>query len=300
MKVLYVTLAVLYATLPCASQSGSLSNWTKLLNPKDAKAARELCTGFEQSKVLAEQVEAEKCLANVTLIGADTVRLQNDENGHPIMFDEWIPEAIDESLSHLNRGIQLAPQDLSIHQGRLHVLEISKRYSDMVKALDESSSIYKGKEAPDAWLAYASELNDLHQYKVALDFSQVMDKHYPDNPDIVSNVGAFLSILGRDKEAIPYLEKAVEMAPTDPINVWDLAREYDFAGQPEKAETWYQKALALDSDAERKKNNSCMYAEFIERKLHDLPRACSIQKQDCPSEKQTACSPPTAALKNDQ
>jgi tetratricopeptide (TPR) repeat protein len=160
----------------------------------------------------------------------------------------------------------------------------------MVKALDESCDIYKGKDALDAWMAYAPELNDLRQYQVALDFMKVLDKHYPNNPDVLGNIGAFLSILKKDSEAIPYLQKAAQLAPNDPINAWDLGRTYDYAGQIQLADSWYQKGIALDTDAERRKQSSCLYAIFVETKLHDRARACVMENKDCEEDKQTACA----------
>jgi tetratricopeptide (TPR) repeat protein len=296
MKTQLVVLAICCAAFQAAAQTGNLSDWKKLLtDKKDPGAARALCTSFEQSKVLAEQVEAEKCMSNVALWGADAVRLEKEDDGQVVMFDEYIPEAVDESLSHLNRGIQLAPQDLSIHQGRLHVLEISRRYGEMAKALDESCTIYHGKEVPDAWLDYPSELNDLHQYASALELMKVLDNHYPNNPDILGNIGAFLSMLKRDAEAIEYLKRATDLAPQDPINAWDLGREYDYAGQIELADQWYRKGIALDADPERRKHDACIYAEFIEQKLKDRDRACTMEKDNCSADQQTACATAPAA-----
>ena len=67
----------------------------------------------------------------------------------------------------------------------------------MAKALEESCKIYRGREVPDVWLDYTSELNDQRQYQAALDLSLVLDGHYPNNPNIVGNVGAFLEIMMR-------------------------------------------------------------------------------------------------------
>jgi tetratricopeptide (TPR) repeat protein len=297
MKIQLAVLAVSCAALHSAAQSGNLSDWQKLLNDKkNPDAARVLCTSFEQSKVLAEQVEAEKCLANVALCGHGVMELEKDDAGGGTLRDSYAPEAVDEALMHLNLGIKLAPQDLSIHQGRLHVLEIAGRYSEMVKALDESCTIYQGKDALEAWLAYAPELMDLRQYNAGLESMKVLDKHYPNNSDILGNIGAFLDLLKRDNEAIPYLQKAVALAPRDPINSWDLGRAYDYSGQIEEADTWYKKSLPIMSDPEQKKQSLCLYAEFVEKKLKDRARACTLQKQDCEAEEQTACSTPSSSL----
>jgi len=292
MQTQFVALALLCAALPCAAQQGNLSDWPKLIKNKDADGARTLCTPFEDSKVLSEQVEAEKCLANVALMGADAVRTEKEENGQFVIFDEYIPEAVDESLRHLNRGLQLAPQDLSIHQGRLHVLEISRRYSAMARALDESCTIYQGKEVPKVWLDYPSELSDRQQYEAALELTRVLDRHYPNNSDIIANTGAFLIMEGKLADAVPYLQKAVELAPNDSINAWDLGRVYDYLDRDSLADQWYQKALGLDTDLEERKHEWCVYAGFIEVKLKDRARACALEKQNCPADQQPACAPP--------
>jgi tetratricopeptide (TPR) repeat protein len=272
-------------------QSAKLSDWTKLCSANQCEEAKRLCTPFVDSPRTDEKAEAQKCLANVSLCGHDIIQLQGDDAGGGTMAGGFAPEAVDEALKHLNIGIKLAPQDLSIHMGRLHILEVAVRYSDMVKALDESCDTYKGKDAFDAWMAYAPELYELRQYQVGLDFMKVLDKHYPNNPDVLGNIGAFLNMLNKTDESIPYLQKAAQLAPNDPINAWDLGRAYDFAGKTELADTWYQKGISLDTDAERHKHSSCLYAVFVETKLHDRTRACPMEKKDCPEEQQTACAP---------
>jgi tetratricopeptide (TPR) repeat protein len=226
-----ILFGILLASVVCHAQSGKLSDWPNLLKKNEVKAAKSLCNGFVDAKDVAQQVEAQKCLANVALCGNDIVQLEGDASGGGNIHGSYTPEAIDEALAHLDIGLKLAPQDISIHEGRLHLLEVSGRYTAMVKTLDESCSIYKGDDAPDVWIAYSSELADLRQYDTGLAFMKVLDAHYPNNPAILGNIGAFLSYLKRDAEAVPFLERAAEMAPKDPINAWDLGREYDYTGQ---------------------------------------------------------------------
>jgi tetratricopeptide (TPR) repeat protein len=292
-----VLFAILSTSLFGFCQSANLSDWTKFCSANQCEDAKKLCTSFADSPDVANRVEAQKCLANVALCGQGIIQLQGDDAGGGTIGEGYQPQAVDEALKHLNIGIKLAPQDLSIHMGRLHILEVAVRYSDMVKALDESCDIYKGKDALDAWMAYAPELNDLRQYQVALDFMKVLDKHYPNNPDVIGNIGAFLNMLKKTDESIPYLQKAAQLAPKDPINAWDLGRAYDYAGQIELADTWYQKGISLDTDADRLKQSSCLYAIFVETKLHDHARACPMEKKDCAEEKQTACAVPPDSSK---
>ena len=287
-----VGLAAFLFAAGCAAQSSSLSDWPKLLEKKDTQAAKKLCTRYAGSTILAKKVKAQKCLANVALSGNEIILLDRNAAGGPLQRG-YKPEAVDEALVHLNLALKLAPQDLAIHQDRLHVLEVAARYSDMPKTLDESCTIYRGKAAPNAWLGYAPELNQLGQYDTALEFMKVLDKHYPNTPDIVGNIGAFLSLLKRDKEAIPYLKKAADLAPKDPVNAWNLARAYDLDDQIKSADKWYQAALSLPSDQKQHKESACIYAQFVEMRLKQRDRACQLEKADCPPEAQTACQAPS-------
>lgn len=290
MKTGLVLTALLLAATCCPAQDRKLSDWPGLLDHKKVSEAKTLCEQFAASSILAEQVEAQKCLANVALSGNDQMLLEGDDAGGGSLRGSYTPEAVDEALKHLNLGIQLAPQDISIHQGRLHVLEVSGRYGEMIKALDESSAIYKGNDALDAWMAYSGELADLRQYQTGLDFMRVIEKHFPDSPDVIGNIGAFLNLLKRDNEALPYLKRAVDLAPKDPINTWDLARAYDYGDNIALADQWYLKALALMTDPDQLKQSRCLYAEFVERKLNDRPRACKLENESCEAERQTACA----------
>lgn len=282
-------LLLVAAIAQCNAQERKITDWPDLLASKQYKAARNLCSGFVSSEDLSQRVEAQKCLANVALYENQTLILQGDDAGGGTLGSGFKPEAVDEALTHLDAGMKLAPQDLSIHQGRLHVLEVAGRYDDMIKALDESCRLYKGSDALQAWLAYSSELADLREYRAGLEFLRVLDKHYPHSPDVLANIGAFLSLLGKPAESIPYLTEAVKLAPADPINAWDLGKAYDLSGQIPLADQWYQKGLALQTDPNQLSDSSCLYADFVEQKLHEAERACTLQRKNCDKDHQTAC-----------
>jgi len=297
-KPLFFFAIILTISLHGHCQVRNIFDWVTLIRANKCDEASRLCLAFVDSQSTTERAEAQKCFSNVVLCGHDIIQPKSDDAGGRTMGYGFEPAAVDEALKHLNLGIQLAPQDLSIHQGRLHLLEVAARYNDMVNALDESCDIYKGENAVDAWLAYSSELMKLRQYHTGLALTKVLEKHYPNNPDILGNIGAYLSLLEQDSEAISYLKKAVELAPNDPINTWDLAKTYDYAGQILLADTWYQKALSLDMNLEQRKQSSCLYAVFIETKLHDRARACPMEKKNCEEDKQTACTAPSEADKS--
>jgi tetratricopeptide (TPR) repeat protein len=291
MRRVFLPCLILLVAECCFGQESKPANWQSLVKSGKCEEARTLCTGWMTSKDTAQLVEAHKCLANVALCGKqDAMTLQADDRGGGVLAGAYKPEAVDDALGHLNQALRLAPQDLSIHQGRLHLLEISFRYSEMPKALDESCNLYKGTEGVQPWLAYTAELFNERQFRASLALLDVLDKYYPNSHEVLGNIGAMHSMLKEDEQAIPYLRRAVELAPKDPIDAWNLGRTYDYAGKIELADQWYQKALALESDPVRQRRSNCTYASFIENKLHDANRACELQRMNCPANQQHACS----------
>jgi tetratricopeptide (TPR) repeat protein len=274
-----------------SAQESKPANWPSLLKDGKCEEARNLCTRWIASNETAKLVEAHKCLANVALCGdRAVVTLQGNDQGGGTLSSTYKPEAVEEALAQLDQAMKLAPQDLSIHHARLHLLEISSRFSDMVAALDESCSIYNGNEGAKAWLDYTSELFEDKQFKASLALLEVLDKHYPDSHDVLGNIGANYLMLKEDEKGITNLRKAVAIAPKDPIDCWNLGRAYDYTDKTELADQWYQKALSLDPDSVSRQQNACIYADFVEKKLNDPKRACELQRANCPDDKHSACA----------
>jgi tetratricopeptide (TPR) repeat protein len=275
----------------CAQET-SPEQWQKLIRAGKIEEARALCSGWLNSPDTLKKAEAHKCLSNVVLGGKDSevVLLEADDVGGGEMRSSFLDAAVDEAVKHLDEALRLAPQDLSIHQGRLHLLEVSMRYEEMAKALDESCKIYQGENAIGSWLAYPNELYESRHYRASISLLNILDQHYPNNHEVLGNIGADYSLLKEDDKAIEYLRKAVDLAPDDPIETWNLGRLYDFTNKTQLADQWYQKALALDTDPERRRNSACLYAQFVEKKLHDPKRACELQKANCEPKDQTACT----------
>ncbi len=266
----------------------AIPDWGKLIDKGETAKARTLCTRMTQSSDKKTRVEGFKCMANVALCGHSIVSLQADDAGGGSISGAYDNAAANKAIEYLNTGIKLAPEDLSIHQGRLHILEVQGRYADMAKAVDESATMYKGENALDAWLAYVAELHEARQFKAAIDFLEVLDRHYPNSNLVIGNFGAMYLSLKDDEKAIGYLKRAVELAPKDPIDNWNLARAYDFTNKDDLASELYPEAISL-ADEEQKRGMNCYYSAFVEKKLKDTAKACALQKENCESEGQTAC-----------
>jgi tetratricopeptide (TPR) repeat protein len=241
---------------------------------------------------LAKQISAEKCLANVALQRGQLLSVRGDEVGGGSFGAGYNTQAVDEALKHLNRGMSLAPQDISLHEGRLHVLEVSGRFDAMLKAMDESATIYTGPDAPDVWLAYASELADLGQPTAGLKFSEVLDKHYPNNADIIGNIGAFHNMLKQWDLGLPYARKAAQMHPKDPIDTWNLGWTLNHLDELEEADKWMALSIQLDPTAADVAQRSCLYGQFLVTKRKKVDVGCRMVKANCDAGDQVVCKAP--------
>lgn len=271
-----------------AASAQKQNDWGTLLDQNKVKEARALCTKMTSSSARATQVEGYKCLANVELCGKSIVNLQGDDVGGGTISGAYDPDAAEKALRHLAKGLQLEPRDMSIHKGRLHILEVQGRYADMAKALEESATIFKERDALEDWLPYITELHDSRQFRAAIGLLDVLDKHYPNSNLVVGNYGAMYLSLKEDEKALTYIKRAVELAPNDPIDNWNLARAYDFSGKDQLAAELYPKAIDL-ADPEQKKGMRCYYSEFVAKKLKEVDKACALQRENCEPEERTAC-----------
>jgi tetratricopeptide (TPR) repeat protein len=233
--------------------------------------------------------EAYKCLFNVELSKSGTILFDIPEKSGGSIRQGYRGPGLDKALGYLKKAMALAPGDITIHQGRLHVLISSDRISVLPEALEESIKVYKRKDGLQYWLDYCGELLDLYHYKIGLEFTKVLAKHYPSDHRVIANAGVFLMHLKRNGEALQHFLKAVKLRPDDPINNWNLGYCYDLAGELAMADKFYRKSLLLDMNESRRKNDYCLYAKFLETKLRQSSNACELQKQYCSVEEQTAC-----------
>ena len=299
METLCDMLAVMRASLPIClfllavpviAQSTLSVQWGSLIDQEKYAQADTLCTSWTHSAQLEKQIEAQKCLANVALSKGQGIGILGNDQGGGTLGEGYSPKAVDEALKHLKEGLRLAPHDLSFHEGRLHILEVSGRFDAMATALDESASMMPGTDVLQDWLPYTAELANMGQLTAGLKLCQILDKHYPNSHDVVGNIGAFYNMMKQPDKSLPYLQRAVALAPNDAMDSWNLGRAYDYSNDNNLAEKWYSKAMSLDPDGKEVPGRNCIYAGFVENKLHDKVRACTLQKSSCEVEHQTACT----------
>ena len=188
---------------------------------------------------------------------------------------------VDRAIDHLTQAIALAPDDLSIHQGRLHVAINSARTHDAPQLLADSLARYTGPDATEDWLAYSQELWETRAADVGLEYMRVLEKRYPNDHRVVGNVGTFLIALKRDDEALTYLRRAVTLAPNDAIDNWNLGRFHEKHGDPASAEPFYRKAASLEKDPERHQDMACNLGRFLTGRPATRAEGCALADKEC-------------------
>lgn len=252
-------------------------SWEQLVTDERYREAHTLCDAWLEHEDPVYRSAAHKCIANLVLLeGAPPVD-DGRELGDGIQ-STYSPEAADSALYHLNVAMRLTPNDLSIHQGRIHILTLAGMHDQTPAALEESFEIYRGEHDPDDWLNFSLRMYNARAYDAGLDYTLVLEKQFPEEHRVVANVGTFLSMLERDDEAIEYARRAVEMEPEDAINNWNLARLYMYRNHVDEADHYYLRAMELDPENAELR---CTYADFIDGKLGDVERACNIRKLYC-------------------
>jgi tetratricopeptide (TPR) repeat protein len=83
------------------------------------------------------------------------------------------------------------------------------------------------------------------------------------DPQTYSSLGTALFYLKRYTEAVPMFEKAAEMSPSDEGVIGNLGDGYRWAGQQDKANQTYKKAIALcNKDLQVNPRNSNVLAQM--------------------------------------
>jgi tetratricopeptide (TPR) repeat protein len=295
------TLFLLMLLIPINAYSSD-NNWMQLLQDNKIEQAQELCKKLEYSTSVSEKASAYKCLANLAVIGKDVVLLEGNDTGGGVLKSGWRGAPLEKAVFYLNEGIKLTPEDETIHQGRMHLLLESGLYTKAQEALVNSLRVLNSRDYLELWLNYTPYYFDAGQHKAGILFTEQLIKQFGEDHRLFANLGAFHAMLSNDKEAIKYLEKAIEINPNSPLNTWNLARLLDYTGNLMEADKLYEKALSLkageyDTDLDPKMN--CVYSEFLLAKMQNKSKACIYYKDFC-AIKDMECSGDNPPSENEQ
>jgi len=122
--------------------------------------------------------------------------------------------------------------------------------------LKEANKYYEqiDKESGSYFIARAKmieNLNTLEEYDEAEKQIKILLQDYPDNTQLLSDLGNIYSFMEQHEKAIEYYQKAIETVNGDDSNLWpiyySMAVSYDKLNQKIKAEQNLQKALSLSN-----------------------------------------------------
>ncbi len=259
--ILLVALAVPAPTQGPPTAGEAARAWPRLIEARRCGEARALCDGFLAATNRLVRAEGHKCLANVETCQAVS------------------PQSIERGVRHLEAALALVPEDLSVHQGRLHLLHLAGRHADMATALEQSIGLYQAPDPLSPWLAYPAALFQEGKYEQAVTLWRILARRWPDDHRILGSLAGGLAMLKRDAEALEAAQRAVQLAPDDPIDAWNLARIYDHGGKDALADAAYARALALDRDPASRRSKLCLVARFLETKRRSPLRAAALGRE---------------------
>ncbi|MBW2273947.1 MAG: tetratricopeptide repeat protein [Deltaproteobacteria bacterium] len=254
--------------------------WAPLVTTGRFEEARVLCTPWLEKQEPSYRTEAHKCLANVAIADDSLPVPAPDPRGGRPQGPRVGAEGVDLALHHYDQAILLTPSDRDAHIGRADVLILGGRYDAAIESVEQSLERFTTRADLDAFLLLTARFRMMNRNEEAFEFLRVLETVHPLDHRIVANLGAFHSILGRNDEALEYAQRAVALAPDDPLNRWNLAQLYDRRSEFELADKSFRQALDLlqDTDPEA----LCRYADFIADRLDDPNRACDYALLECP------------------
>lgn len=142
-------------------------------------------------------------------------------------------------------------------------LEPALNYARNLKAMGEKrralavlqqASLYHG-QSRELASEYGRLALDLDQVGVSKKLLAIADD--PARPDwrVISARGAALAKEGNYNEAIPFFQRALELAPDQPSVVNNIALAYAMNGEPTRAESMLRQAAATDNNSQRIRQN---------------------------------------------
>lgn len=278
-------LAQAFPSNAAKNHPASPDDWQGLLRQGETEKAEPICQALVDKEDLASRVEGYKCLANVALFRNKTPKATPEE-GPAAMHQGWNKAGADQAIEYLEQAMKLAPKDLSLFQMRLFVLSRSGQMEKLPQALENSLTNYKGPEALDHWLSFSREFWEAQEFGLGLEYLDVLEQHFPNNPKVLGNLAAFAAQENKMEMALEYAHKAVELQPENPRFQWNLASLYERQGDYEKADAQFQKALPLFKNPETSDAAWCTYGMFVKEGLKEEARGQEIIKKHCKAAEQ--------------
>jgi tetratricopeptide (TPR) repeat protein len=271
-----------------------------MFEKREAEKEKARCEQAVRAPEPDRQVEGHLCLARLALAADTPVMMPvRDRRGQVAMRPAPGDAAASEALAHYKAARKLAPGRIDVHREILKLVVRTRRALELPAEVRECVALVP-RAKRDALLEDALQptfyqLTEDARFEEALAMGRVLEKEYPRSNQVVSNVGGTLMSLGREDEALPYLERAVALAPKDPIDRWNLGQWRAKHGRLKDADRDFAKAVSLATKPAEQKELGCRHASFVWVELQDRKRACELQKRYCNETARGACDASAAA-----
>lgn len=147
-----------------------------------------------------------------------------------------------------------------IHTGQETNIEVRMGYRSG-GILSASRLQHKTPKQARKALQAAQKAHQKRDWETSIGYLKEAGQLDPDNFDVAGNLGAILLQLKRDEEALPYLEKASRIDPTDSQNNLNLALYHARKGNYEVAEALARAGMRSEPNSQR----GLLLMEFLKK-----------------------------------
>jgi Flp pilus assembly protein TadD len=264
-----------------------------MFEKREAEKEKARCEQLVRAPEPDRQGDGHVCLARLAIAADSPVMMPvRDRRGQVSLRPVPTEAAANDALAHLRAARSLTPGKIEIHRELLKLTRTVRSSELPGEAKESIALVPRGQRdalLEDALLPTVFALTEDERYEEALALGRVLEKAYPRSNQAASNVGGALMSLGRDAEALPYLERAVKLAPKDPIDRWNLGQWRGKHGRLREADQDFTKAVSLSTKPSERKELGCRHASFVWMQLEDRKRACAMQRQYCNEATRGAC-----------
>lgn len=170
---------------------------------------------------------------------------------------------------YLKRGLEEMPDDSSLLWIYSSILQRLKRFDEAIRCLGRYMEVKPG-QTSSAYREIAHCYVDANDYAQAEAYYQRAIDHDPSDAKSWRLFGKYLAnTRDMNEEALPYLEKAVELDPASTYGWLKLGEVYEALGRPEDAVRCYENSLKnYQSEIEEDPSDCCNYEGAADALIH--------------------------------
>jgi tetratricopeptide (TPR) repeat protein len=178
----------------------------------------------------------------VTLLDGWQADFPTDAQPHFLrgFYHEYEEQWQDAEVS-FRRALELAESRIDVRLGLARALRKQNRFHE---ALEQYRICLTREQGPDTWFGIGECLKmqgALEQARLAYERGNAED---PENYDCLLALGQFDVRAGRGKDALPWVQRALEQRPYEFNARYALANAFLYAGETERATEHFQRAVA--------------------------------------------------------